>query len=273
MTPQEEQYQRDLARIQQFRLMDDDFFSACMQDNDEAVQLIVRIVLDDDSIRVTKVVPQKEMKNLLGHSLYLDVYAEDAHNQRIDIEIQRNDAGAVPERAVYHSSTLDANSLAKGETDFAQKAETYAIFITEHDTCGGNQPIYYVERVIRNMDNKPFGGKSHIIYVNGAYQDGTGSALGWLVHDLFCANPDEMHYKELAERVRYYKQTGEGVKAMCKIMEDVRREGERKGELKAAQNIAMRLINSGKLGLEEIAEASQLPLEKVKALAAAQQTA
>ena len=82
-----------------------------------------------------------------------------------------------------------------------------------------------------------------------------------------------MHYKELAERVRYYKQTGEGVKAMCKIMEDVRREGERKGELKAAQNIAMRLINSGKLGLEEIAEASQLPLEKVKALAAAQQTA
>ena len=50
--------------------------------------------------------------------------------------IQRKDAGAVPERAVYHSGTLDANSLAAGEKDFGRKAETYMIMITEHDVLG-----------------------------------------------------------------------------------------------------------------------------------------
>ena len=225
------EYQKNLERIRQLRLMDDDFFQVCMQDNIKAVQLLLRIIIDDPGLVVTKAVTQKEMKNLLGHSLCLDVYAVDAKGQRINVEIQRKDPGAVPERAVCHSAMLDANSLAKGEQDFRKKAETYTIMITENDVLGGKLPIYHVERVVLELDKAPFGGKSHIIYVNGAY-DGSGkSNLEWLIHDFRCKEPGDMHFQELAERVRYFKEESEGIKVMCKIWEDVKDEGRAEGRI------------------------------------------
>lgn len=30
--------------------------------------------------------------------------------------------------------------------------------------------------------------------------------LGRLMHDFCCKNPDDMHYKELAEKTRYFKE-------------------------------------------------------------------
>ena len=43
----------------------------------------------------------------------------------------------------------------------------------------------------------------NIIYVNAEIKDET--PLGKLMQDLSCANPDEMNYKELADRARYFK--------------------------------------------------------------------
>lgn len=44
------------------------------------------------------------------------------------------------------------------------------------------------------------------------------------MHDFFCTDPDDMHYKELADKVRYFKEDEKGVAAMCKVMEDMRNE-------------------------------------------------
>ena len=33
--------------------------------------------------------------------------------------------------------------------------------------------------------------------------------LGQLMHDFFCTDPDDMHYKELADKVRYFKKDEE----------------------------------------------------------------
>ena len=40
------------------------------------------------------------------------------------------------------------------------------------------------------------------------------------MHDFFCTDPDDMHYKELADKVRYFKKDEKGVASMCKVMED-----------------------------------------------------
>ena len=90
---------RYLELIPKLRLMDDDFLKACMQDNKPGVQLILRIVLRNKGLVVTRVVTQREMKNLVGHSLELDVYAEDEEGKHINAEIQRNPELA--ERARY----------------------------------------------------------------------------------------------------------------------------------------------------------------------------
>ena len=67
MKSKEELYQEDLKRIQALRYMDDDFFTVCLADNIEGVQLILRIVLQNDNITVTSVKTQEHLKNLRGH--------------------------------------------------------------------------------------------------------------------------------------------------------------------------------------------------------------
>ena len=41
------------------------------------------------------------------------------------------------------------------------------------------------------------------------------------MHDFSCTNPEDMNYKELAERARYFKTDKEGQRSMCKIVEDI----------------------------------------------------
>lgn len=234
MATNAQHHQNDLARLKRLRLMDDDFLSICMKDNIAGVQLMLRIILDNEHIYVKSVHTQDEYKSLSGHSFCFDVYAEDAEGKKLEIEVQRQSAGARAERAACHSGVLDANSMPRNDEDFSHKAETYVIFITEHDVLKGNLPIYHVERCILEMDKQLFGGKSHIVYVNGAYKGHAETSLGKLMHDMLCDEPDKMHYQELAERARYFKEDSEGVKAMCEIWEEVRREGEAKGEARGA---------------------------------------
>lgn len=101
---------------------------------------------------------------------------------------------------------------------FEDLPEIYVIFITENDVIGDNLPIYHVDRVIEETGKK-FGDEAHIIYVNGAYQDDT--PLGKLMHDFSCKNPDNMYYKILADKTRYFKEDERGVASMCKIMEEL----------------------------------------------------
>lgn len=73
-----------------------------------------------------------------------------------------------------------------------------------------------------------------------------------------CTNLADMHYLILADTARYYKEDKEGISTMCKAMEDMITDEKKQ--------IALRLIETGKLSLDEIAECSDLSLEEVKKL-------
>lgn len=197
---------------------------------------------------------QYSIKNLLGRSVRLDIHAIDDMQKKYNIEIQRVDKGAGAKRARYNSSVIDANSLPAG-TEFDELPETYVIFITENDVMGSNEPIYHIDRIVKET-GKSFGDEAHIIYVNGAYRD--ESPLGLLMHDFACTNPADMYYKILADKTRYFKEDEKGVAAMCKIMEDLI-DSEKKES-------ALRLLKLGKLSNKEIAESLELDVEVVNAL-------
>ena len=252
----EQQHQEDLQRIRGFRLIDDDFMNACFDDNIEGTELILRIILNKPDLSVKSVKTQKVMKNLLGRDIWLDIDATDSEDTELDIEIQRADKGTDRKRARYHSSILDAHLL-KPNDDFKDLPETYVIFITENDVIGGNLPIYTIERQITNM-GQPFNDGEHIIYVNGEDKN-SATELGKLMHDFFCTDPNDMHFKQLADKVRYFKEDEKGVAAMCKVMEDMREET----KIESAVN----LLKLGKLTIEEIAKAIGLSVEKVAELA------
>ena len=252
-------HQEDLQRIRGFRLIDDDFMNACFDNYIEGTELLLRIILNRDDITVKSVRTQKIMKNLMGRDIWLDIDAVDSESREIDIEIQRADKGAGFRRARYHSSILDAHLL-RPRQDFDELPETYVIFITENDVLRGNQPLYIIERQIVNT-GKPFDDGEHIIYVNGADQNST-TELGKLMHDFFCIDPDDMHFKELADKARFFKQDEKGVAAMCKVLEDMR--NETAWQTKA--DIVLRLLEMD-MSLEQIAHATALTIEQVKEIA------
>ena len=248
MSTTEQTHQQDLERLKSLRYMDDDFMTVCLADNFEGVELILRIVLGREDIKIKSVRTQEPLKNLQGRSAILDVHAVDSTKKEFDIEIQRKDAGAGAKRARHNSSLLDAHILKAGD-DTEDIPDSYVIFITENDVMGKNQAIYHIQRYVETNEGKElFGDGSHIIYVNGKYRG--NDEVGKLMHDFSCTNPDDMYYEALAKKARYFKQDEKGVAAMCKIMEDMRNEA----ALNNARETAERLIKKGKMTLEEIAE-------------------
>ncbi|MBE5908888.1 MAG: hypothetical protein E7278_08650 [Lachnospiraceae bacterium] len=265
VTDQEAQHQQDLKRIRNFRLMDDDFMNACLDNNTEATELLLRIILNRNDIKVNSVKTQKLMKNLQGRDIWLDIDAEDMEGKRFDIEVQRSDKGADRKRARYHSSIMDAHLL-HPKDDFCKLPDTYVIFITERDVLGDGEPLYVIERKI-NSTGKPFDDGTHIIYVNGENRT-DASELGKLMHDFFCTNPDDMFYKELAEKARYFKENPKGVTTMCKALEDMRNEVAMQTAEQTKIQMAIEMIRDGELSLEKVAQYSKLAIDKVKELAA-----
>jgi len=244
----EQIHQQDLERLKSLRYMDDDFMTVCLADNFEGVELILQIVLGKKDIKIKSVRTQEALKNLQGRSATLDVHAVDSDNKEFDVEIQRKDAGAGAKRARHNSSLLDAHILKSGE-ETEDIPDSYVIFITENDVMKGNQSIYPVERYVTIGKNKVlFGDGSHIIYVNGKYRG--DDEIGKLMHDFSCTNPDDMNYEALAKKARYFKQDEKGVKAMCKIMEDMRNEEAKK----TTKDNARRLLKLGKIKVDEISE-------------------
>ena len=302
----ERKHQEDLQRLRGFRLLDDDFMTKCFDGNTECIQLVLRIVLEMPDLTVVDVRTQVFVENLLKRSVRLDVVATDSTGRRINVEIQRSDKGAGRKRARYNSSMMDVNLLQKSE-DFSALPETYVVFITEPDVIGETYvifitendvfkegcPLYHIDRMVRET-GAPFEDGEHILYVNGQYRG--DDPVGVLMHDFFCTNASDMYYDVLAERVRFYKESEEGILIMCRVMEDMRNEslqegiqigkqegiqigkqegiqigkqegiqiGEQKGLLEAAK----RLLDGKTLSLDEIATSLGLTLDEVKKLQA-----
>ena len=94
------------------------------------------------------------------------------------------------------------------------------------------------------------------MYVNGAWRD--DSPVGKLMHDFSCADPDNMNYPLLADRVRYFKEDKEGVQTMCKIIEDYGKETARENLLTNLKT----LMETMNLSIEQAMDALRVPPEE-----------
>lgn len=243
-----------LQKIKEYNLFDDEFMSTVFENDIECTEFLLHIIMDKPDLKVQEVRTQYSIINLLGRSVRLDIYATDTAKKKYNIEIQQADSGAGAKRARYHSSLLDANSLLAG-ANFSELPETYVIFITKNDVMGGDKAIYHVDRIVKETAGS-FEDEAHIIYVNGAYKD--ESPLGMLMQDFACSNPNDMHYKILADKTRYFKEDEKGVATMSKVMEKLLDDEKRES--------AVRLLKQGILSNEKIAEGLGLDIEVVNTL-------
>lgn len=258
----ERRLQENMQRIRGFRLMDDEFMSICLKDNKPAVNRILGIILNKPDIQVTRVDTQVEVRNFGGRSIRLDMEARDKDGV-YNCEIQRADKGATPRRARFHGSLLDMKESDKGMM-FEQLPETYIIFITEKDYFGKGEPIYRFERYCREIDRNLNDGL-HIIYVNGEYRG--DDDIGWLMHDFSCTNADDIHYTEIAERIRFFKEDDEGVKSMCRSIEEMLEKNSKEVTERNTLEFARQMIALGKNTIDDISKCTGLTVEEISKLA------
>ncbi|MCI8883462.1 MAG: nuclease [Lachnospiraceae bacterium] len=256
----DKKHQEDLHRLRGFRLLDDDFLTKCFEGDTPIMELVLQIVLEKPDLKVLDVRTQVFVENLLNRSVRLNILATDSTGAKLNVEVQRSDKGAGRKRARYNSSMMDVNLLKKGE-EFGKLPETWVIFITENDVMGKGLPLYPVERCFLGTGER-FEDGSHILYVNGAYRGDT--PIGKLMHDFSCTDAADMFYGILADRVRFFKESKEGIEIMCQAMEDMRNQTLKEG----MREVALRMLAAGKYALEEIVNISGLSLEEVTQLKA-----
>ena len=244
-----------LQRIKKLRLLDDDFMTVCFENNKEATELVLNIILKKNNIIVEEVHTQHAIKNISGRSVRLDIYATDTDNKKYNIEIQREDKGAGAKKARYNSSIMDSNIIPAG-SDVEDLPETFVIFITENDVIGKGKPMYHIDRHIEET-GEYFHDGSHIIYVNASTSEDT--PLGQLMHDFRVTNANEMHNKVLADTVRHFKEDEEGVKNMSKIIEELVEEERVEEKFEIVENF----LRLGTVSITDIAKATGLSEEQV----------
>ena len=263
--------------INDVTLMDNRFLNKALDGNIPATQRMLRIMLNNDKIKVRKVGVQQWLQNLYGHSAQLDILAEDENGTQFNVEIQRNDEGASAKRARFYCGALDMHFLDTGEK-YEALPEAYVIFITENDVLKKGRPLYNIHRSI-DETGEVFGDGSHVVYVNAACQEDT--PLGRLMQDLNCKDPNKMHYKELADTVNYFKTTKEGEANMASVIEMYAKNQAEKVAAKVAAKVAeetayQRNIEVAKemladnMSIEVVTRISKLSEDEVRALAAKQ---
>ena len=251
----EEKLQRDLERIGQLRLIDDDFMTIFFDGDTVRTEFILRIILSKPDLKVIKVVGQKVIKNLRGRSVRLDVFARDSAGSPYDIEIQRASEGAKPKRARLNSALMDADETVAGDKS-DNLPDSYVIFITEHDLYKQGLPLYVVERHINGAEL--FNDGSHIVYVNGEYRG--NDAIGDLMHDFSCTDSREMRNEILAEKVSMLKGSEEErMGVLDELREEYREEYREEGQI----DMAIRLIKLGELSEEKVQKIFQFDKQQM----------
>ncbi len=261
-------------KIAKLCLLDDVFMTAVFDGDTALTELVVRIILGRDDLHVQQVVTQKELKNLKGHSIRLDIYAVDDTGRHYDIEIQRTNEGAGSKRARYNLGLLDGYTLQAGE-NYSDLGEAYIIFITEQDVLGQGLPLYHIERMILET-GELFGDEAHIVYANASYVG--DDAFGKLMADFRSSDPSEMHYPELAERIGYWKNSEQGGIGMSNVIEEIveemkddwlkegrvagQVEGEASGQIIGAIKVYKDFGLTAEAAIEKIVEKFQLSREE-----------
>ena len=251
----EETRQKYKKTIDEFCLMDDTFMSVVFGKDIKLAEMLLQIILEDDKIKVIECSNQYVIKNLQGHSSTLDIFCIDGNGEYFNVEVQRTNSGAVPQRARYHASLVDTKHFPAGE-DYATIKDSYIIFITERDVLGGDLPCYHIDRRIRETGTA-FGDGSIIIYVKASKKN-DDTPLSNLMHDFFCKNPNDIKNKALAAKVRHFKEEETGVDEMCELMQKLAKQE----RIEIAENA----LNEG-ASVTFTAKITNLPIHEVEAIA------
>lgn len=239
-----ETYEEKRARIREFNLTSDLFAGKVFEDL-AACQELCRILIQDAGIRLKAVKTQYVIRNLVGHSVQLDVLAEEITGDMIGIELQMYSEPAPFRRTRYYMSCIDVSILEKG-TEYDELPDVTILYITKTDFIGGGRGLYQTVRKAQGNSRTAGAGLDngqHERYFNLKYPTGD-KKVNELLNYLKDSDP---HYRtesfpRIVERVNFFKEQKEGVDIMCEIVDRIRREGKMEGKIEGKIEDVMELL-------------------------------
>ena len=200
--------------VQKLRPIDNAFFPVLGQDPG-VMEEILRVILNDNTLTVEKVIAEYTLPNLSGRGVRLDSFCETGDGHRINVEVQKADDDDHIRRCRYNAAGMTWKEAEKG-TRFKDLPDVCVVYITEHDFLHGGRTVYHVDKILRENGSIIDDGSS-VIYVNTAVND--GSAISDLMRCFMQKTVNDPKFPRLSERVHQYKNTEKGAAEMCEELE------------------------------------------------------
>lgn len=222
--------------ISSLNAIDDALFRKVAEDKD-AIGEILRVALGDESLTVEEVVPQRALGSLGVRAVVLDALCRLGDGTLAAVEVQKRDDDDHPRRVRYVRSSVDTYVTEKG-TRFGDVPRVAVVFLSRFDPFGGNIALYHVDRVVRETGRRVDDGTEDV-YINGESDD--GSAAARLMAYMLDSQGASEEFPALSDRVRYYKQSGEGRVEMNDLIEEYAREVAEEGMLRSIKSLMTKL--------------------------------
>lgn len=155
-------------------LVDDFMFSEVMR-QPENIKPFLETLLEKKIQRVVAIDKQKDLKDTYDtHGIRLDVYLEDEHNTKYDVEVQARLHRKLEKRIRYYASGIDRRSL-EMNADYEELSDNFVIFICVEDYFKAGLAVYERESHIKGAPEIPYEDGSHAYILNADFMKGNGS--------------------------------------------------------------------------------------------------
>ena len=254
--------------IEELTLADNFMFCHTMKNKELCKELLEKLL----HIKIERIVYPELEKELTAYyeskSVRLDVYVKDS-DKVYDIEMQNQPTNFLPLRTRYYQSMIDVDNLLKGD-DYSNLKESFIIFICTFDPFNYELPCYTFKNICKENTNIELNDKtSKIIFNSTAYdkeKDVEISAFLKYIKTQEATDDFTNKLKTFVERAKHNNELRSYYLSMNIHDSDIRRVAFQEGAEQTKIETAKNLLTMN-LSLEQIAQATSLPLEKIQELA------
>ena len=197
----------------------DDLMFRKMAEDIAFCEEILRVILEDNELRVIETIPQWTGTNLQGRSVILDAKCVKSDGKQVNIEVQKADDDDHQRRVRYNGAILTTNVSDPG-TKFKNLPDVCIVFISNFDIFRGKSPLYHIDRVVRETGAVVSNGFEEI-YVNTKVRN--DSDVSELMRIFVEDNAYSNRFPKTSELKRRYKADGGG--DMASAIERFKQEG------------------------------------------------
>ncbi len=205
-------YEKLKENLPQLNLTSDFFASIVLNDKDCLEELL--FLLTGEHYNITTIRPQYTIRQLLTHSVVLDLYAETISGLVIHLEVQNSDTDDHARRNRYYRACIDTTLLEKGD-NYINLPDLLQIFITKNDFLKKGQALVYNIKEITDGAAE--------LYFNLTATGNSPEKIHKLQQYFLNTTRDNesSYFPNLVKRVNFLKYEKKGRGIMCDIIDGI----------------------------------------------------